>query len=51
MAELSDDPVRARRLAAAARERVETELAFANRVAKVERIYEQLMAEAGSPRA
>lgn len=51
MAELSDDPARARHLAAAARQRVETELAFATRVAKVERIYEQLMAEAGKGRA
>ena len=47
MAELCDDPARARSLAAAARHRVETDLAFANRVAKVERIYEALMAATG----
>lgn len=51
MAELCDDPARARSLAAAARTRVETDLAFANRVAKVERIYEELMAASGRRRA
>jgi glycosyltransferase involved in cell wall biosynthesis len=50
MAELCDDPARARSLAAAARHRVETDLAFANRVARVERIYEELMAARGRRR-
>ncbi|MGE3473275.1 MAG: glycosyltransferase, partial [Vicinamibacterales bacterium] len=48
IAELCDHPERARQLAAAARARVETDLAFATRVAKVERIYEELMAESRS---
>lgn len=47
IAGLSDDPATAAAFAAAARRRVETELAFATRVAKVERIYEALMAAAG----
>lgn len=47
IAELCDRPDHAQTLAAAARSRVEGELSFANRVARVERIYEQLMAEAG----
>ena len=47
IAELCDRPDYARTLAAAARARVEGELSFANRVAKVERIYERLMAETG----
>lgn len=47
IAELCDRPDVARSLAAAARARVEGELSFANRVARVERIYEQLMAETG----
>lgn len=51
VAELCDDPARARSLAAAARLRVETDLAFAGRVAKVERIYEELMAASGRRRA
>jgi glycosyltransferase involved in cell wall biosynthesis len=49
MAELVDAPERARAFAAAARARVETELSFRTRVARVERIYEQLMAEEGRP--
>jgi glycosyltransferase involved in cell wall biosynthesis len=44
IAELCDGPDRARTLAAAARRRVETDLSFATRVAKVERIYEELVA-------
>jgi glycosyltransferase involved in cell wall biosynthesis len=51
IAELCDEPARAAAFAAAARQRVETELAFATRVAKVERIYEALMAENGRGRA
>lgn len=47
IAELCDDPIRAATFAAAARQRVETDLAFATRVAKVERIYEALMIETG----
>lgn len=49
IAGLCDDPAAAAALAAAARRRVETELAFSTRVAKVERIYQALMAEAGRP--
>lgn len=44
MTELVDRPDRARAFAEAARARVESELSFRTRVAKVERIYEQLMA-------
>lgn len=47
IAALCDDPAHAQTLAAAARARVEGELSFRRRVAKVERIYEQLMAAAG----
>lgn len=45
MTALAADPARARALAAAARQRVETELSFARRVAKVEDIYTRLMHE------
>ena len=43
MAALAHDPARAHALAAAARQRVETDLSFARRVAKVEDIYTRLM--------
>jgi glycosyltransferase involved in cell wall biosynthesis len=46
IAELSDDRGKARAFASAARHRVETDLSFATRVAKVERIYEELMDDA-----
>lgn len=49
MTELVDQPDRARAFARAARARVETDLSFRTRVAKVERIYERLMAEEGRP--
>ncbi len=45
MAALAADPARGRALAAAARQRVETDLSFARRVAKVEDIYTRLMHE------
>lgn len=45
MAALAAQPARARELAAAARQRVEGELSFARRVAKVEDIYTRLMHE------
>lgn len=51
MAELCDDPERARALAAAARQRVETDLSFARRVATVERIYAELMVTTGRTRS
>jgi glycosyltransferase involved in cell wall biosynthesis len=43
IAELTDDRGKAAAFADAARRRVETDLSFATRVAKVERIYEELM--------
>lgn len=43
MAALADDPARGRALATAARERVESDLSFARRVATLEDIYERLM--------
>jgi hypothetical protein len=45
IAQLAGDGSRAAALAAAARRRVETELSFAARMARVESIYEQLIAE------
>lgn len=45
MAALADDPARGRALAKAARQRVETDLSFARRVATLEDIYERLMQE------
>ncbi len=45
MTTLAGDPARGRALAAAARQRVETDLSFARRVAKVEHIYTRLMYE------
>jgi glycosyltransferase involved in cell wall biosynthesis len=48
---LCDDLSAARALAAAARRRVETELSFATRVAKLERIYEELVAAHGRRQA
>ena len=45
MATLIDDPARGRALATAARRRVETDLSFARRVARVEDIYTRLMRE------
>lgn len=47
LTELVDDPARARTFAAAARARVESDLSFSTRVARVERIYERLMADEG----
>lgn len=44
IAALCDDPAHAKALAAAARTRVETELSFRRRVAKVEDIYTRMMA-------
>lgn len=43
MTALAADPARGRVLAAAARQRIETDLSFARRVAKVENIYTRLM--------
>ena len=51
MAELHDDPARGQAFAAAARRRVETDLSFATRVARVEGIYEQLVREREQERA
>lgn len=45
MAALADDPARGRALAMAARQRVETELSFARRVATLEDIYDRLVRE------